>query len=201
MEKRKRAPGGGRKPSGDFAGLTVPFSVRMPASMREELKKAAQRRDRSEGQELLARLQGSFNRDRKVNRGPVVHAVCFLIAEAAEAVAPGNWLLDPFYFEAFRLTVVKLLDALRPQGKIRFPLEKQPRKKQGLLYRVHKTPRAYSEYVLAGLMAALNKPIPPSEDYEDYAEIARRHPGVAARLDAQFFGMIGAKRALAIGGK
>jgi hypothetical protein len=201
MKKRKRAPGGGRKPSGDFAELTVKFSVRMPATMRDELKRSAQKRRRSDGQELLARLQGSFDRDRKLNRDQNLQALCFLIAEVAEAIDRRNWQSNPFFFEAFRLTVTKLLDVLRPPGKIRIPMIKQPREKQGLLYRVHKTPKAYSEFVLAGIMAALNKPAPPSETYDDYAEIARRWPEITARWDAQFLGMRDAKRDLATGGK
>jgi Arc-like DNA binding domain len=201
MKKRKRAPGGGRKPSGDFGELTVKFSVRMPASMREELKRSAKKRGRSDGQELLARLQGSFNRDRKLNRDQNLQALCFLIAEAAEAIDRRMWQSNPFFFEAFRLTVAKLLDGLRPPGKIRFPMDKQPREKQGLLYRVHKTPKAYSEFVLAGIVAALNRPTPPREEYEEYAEIARRWPEITARWDAQFFGMTDAKRHLATGGK
>ena len=196
MKKRKRAPGGGRKPTGGFAELTVPFSVRMPASMRDELKGAAKKRGRSDGQELLARLQGSFDRDRGKNRDIDLQALCFLIAETAERISKWSWRSNPFYFEAFKLTVTKLLDELRPPGKIRFPLVKQPREKQGLLYRVHKTPKAYSEYVFAGIMAALNRPTPPTEEYEEYAEIARRWPEISARWDAQFLGMRDAKRDL-----
>jgi hypothetical protein len=94
-----------------------------------------------------------------------------------------------------------LLDVLRPAGKIRFPLEKQPREKQGFIYRVHKSPKTYSEYVLAGLMDELNKPIHPSEELGDWAEIARRHPEVAAKLETRFFGMKSAKGRLARGGK
>jgi hypothetical protein len=128
----------------------------MPATMREELRKAAQKRDRSEGQELLARLQGSFDRDRKSSRDIKLQALCFLIAETAERIGR-NWRSNPFYFEAFKLTVAKLLDALRPPGKIGFPLTRTPREKQGLLYRVHKNPKAYSEYVFANIMEALNR--------------------------------------------
>jgi len=196
MGKRKRAPGGGRKASGDFSGLTVPFSVRMPATMREELKKPAQKRGRSEGQELLARLQGSFDRDRKSSRDIKLQALCFLIAETAEWIGR-DWRSNPFYFEAFKLTVGKLLDALRPPGKIGSPLKRMPREKQGFLYRVQKTPKVYSEYVFANIMEALNRTSPPSE-FPEYAEIAREVPEITAKWDAEFFGMTSAKRHLAV---
>ena len=60
-QRRRRAPGGGRKPRGDFSRLTSPFAVRMPEGLRAQLKAAAAMNDRSEGQELLSRLQQSFD--------------------------------------------------------------------------------------------------------------------------------------------
>ena len=56
--KRKRAPGGGRQPSGAFSKLTSPLSLRMPADMRDELEAAAKASGKSLSQELLRRLTG-----------------------------------------------------------------------------------------------------------------------------------------------
>ena len=121
MKKRKHAPGQGRKPKGDFSRLTVPFSVRMPATMRNELKKAARERGRTEGQELLSRLQGSFNREREKSRDPAMRALCFLFSELAVAVH-GNmpepdWRSDPFLFRTIKIGIAKLLNALEPKGQ------------------------------------------------------------------------------------
>ena len=55
--KRKRAPGGGRKPKGAFSKLTSPLSLRMPSDMRDELEAAAKASGKSVSQELLRRLQ------------------------------------------------------------------------------------------------------------------------------------------------
>ena len=131
--KRKRAPGGGRQPSGAFSKLTSPLSVRMPAEMREELEVAAKESGKSLGQELLRRLQDSFNRDRDKARDPAMQALCFLIAETAQQTAGLNkathrelhWRTNPFYFRAFKIAVGKLLDALEPKGDIEPPLEMQ----------------------------------------------------------------------------
>ena len=123
MKKRKRVPGGGRKPQGEFSGLTVPFSVRMPATMRDELKSAARKRGKKEGQELLRRLQDSFTQDRDRARDPAMRALCFLFSELAENAHLGvpGWRLDPFLFRAVKIGIGRLLDALEPRGEIKAP--------------------------------------------------------------------------------
>lgn len=126
MKKRKRAPGGGRRPQGDFSRLTVPFSVRMPATMRDELKRAAQRRGRTEGQELLGRLQGSFNREREKGRDPALRAFCFLFSELAQVICVNmelqpEWRFDPWLFHTVKLAIGKLLDRFEPPGEMKLP--------------------------------------------------------------------------------
>jgi hypothetical protein len=131
MAKRKRrASGGGRKPQGEFDQLNSPFSLRMPEDLRKQLEAAADKSGRSASQELLRRLQESFNRDRDKARDPAMRALCFLIAEMANAVAGltdsegkplFDWRTDPFFYRAFKLAVAQLLDTLEPGGKIKPP--------------------------------------------------------------------------------
>jgi hypothetical protein len=70
MQKQKRAPGGGRKPKGEFRGLTVSTSWRMPADLYDllehsrKLRSEKRGREFSLGQELLFRLRDSFSRER-----------------------------------------------------------------------------------------------------------------------------------------
>jgi hypothetical protein len=70
MKKRKRAPGGGRKPMGAFRGLTVSTSWRMPVDLYELLKCSREERSKEKGrkislgQELLDRLRDSLSKDR-----------------------------------------------------------------------------------------------------------------------------------------
>jgi hypothetical protein len=59
MEKRKRAPGGGRRP-GEFGKLEAVMSLRLPAKLREKLKRAADHSGRTLSAELIWRLNASF---------------------------------------------------------------------------------------------------------------------------------------------
>jgi hypothetical protein len=205
MGKRKRAPGGGRKPQGEYSGLTVPFSVRMPATMRAELKKAAKKSGRKDGQELLRRLQNSFNENRKKSRDPALQAICYLIAELAEGVtnpAPMHvanmrplWRSDPFLFRAFKLAVGKLLDALEPAGEIKSPVILEITDKVAVhlttpkfIRDAYQTPEALADFCAAGILQALIRTVPLKkfdpritkwDETEDYGmESARRDLGV-----------------------
>ena len=56
-----------------------------------------------------------------------MRALCFLIAQLAGQVAGMtdekgrplfDWRTDPFFFQAYKLAVAKMLDALQPSGEI-----------------------------------------------------------------------------------
>jgi hypothetical protein len=130
VRKPKRAPGAGRPPKGDFADLASVLSVRMPADMRAQLEASAAQRKNGKGwsltQEMLHRLQLSFDRERDERRDPASRALCYLLAEVISAVArnnvePGQWRADPFAFRAIKLAFTQIHDALEPKGKIRSP--------------------------------------------------------------------------------
>src|SRR5262249_4352217 len=140
---RKRAVGGGRKPS----PLTprAQLTVRMPEDLRKQLELSAARRKNGHGwtltDELVHRLQRSFERERIENRDPAARALGYLLAEVisfvnstrhdptelvirdgdAEFVPNSGWRSDPFYFRAIRLAFDLILDALQPTGEIRPP--------------------------------------------------------------------------------
>jgi hypothetical protein len=175
----------GRKPQGEFYSLSKVFTVRMTPELRAQLDRA--RGKRSAGQELLRRLQDSFQRDKDRSRNRDLRALNFLIAEAAEAIGREWWRSNPFHFEAFKLTVDKLLEAIRPPGKIKSPLLRQrPRRPKGLLGRAFSSPAAYSDHVTAQIMAALSRNRPLTQEF---AEIAREFPDIAEQWDVQFAGM------------
>lgn len=130
MAKRGRAAGGGRKPRGDFSGLTSSISIRMPADMRTQLQKAANANGRSVSQELLRRVQEGFHSERDRDRDPAMRALCFLIAQLAcevsgfiteDGTPVYDWRTTPFFFRAFKLAVGQLLDAIEPKGEICAP--------------------------------------------------------------------------------
>ncbi len=64
MKKRKRAPGGGRKPQGPYHGKTAVLSTRITQALRTALEKSAQQSGLSLSQEVEARLRNSLTRIR-----------------------------------------------------------------------------------------------------------------------------------------
>lgn len=122
-KRKKRRPGGGRKPQGEVSGLRSVMSFRLPTEMRDELAKAAQASGNSVTQEVLSRLGRSFKEDRKNYRDPATKALCFLFSDLAENTHMGtpNWRADPYLFRAFTVAVPKLLAALQPPGKPQTP--------------------------------------------------------------------------------
>src|SRR5262249_100712 len=96
----------------------------MPQEMRGHLRKAAKRGGKTEGQELLTRLNRTFAQEHRQERDRAMRAITFCIEEVAEHANywhPGHWHSDPYLFAAFKLAVGKLLDALTPAGKIVTP--------------------------------------------------------------------------------
>ena len=125
--KRKRGPGGGRKPKGAFSGLTSPLSIRMPPEMRKELESAAKKKDWSLTQELLWRLRVSLNKEQESRRDPTTRAICHLISVMGEKIhgrIPLEWRRNPFLFRAFKIGVANLLDELEPPGEIQSPIDR-----------------------------------------------------------------------------
>jgi hypothetical protein len=97
--------------------------------MRKKLEASSAQKGRSLTQEMLSRLNRSFDRERDEQRDPALGALCYLLAKVVEIasdnawVAPGSnkrdWIYDPFVFRATKLAFSKLLDMLEPKGEIR----------------------------------------------------------------------------------
>jgi hypothetical protein len=131
-QKRKRAPGAGRKPADPLAPKTSQLTVRIPDYMRAQLKTAADERHWSLTDELLRRLRASFAREREQQRDPALRALFYLISETARGISymqqkggkdvVPKWNVDPSQFKALRSAMLKLLDALEPPGEVK-PLE------------------------------------------------------------------------------
>jgi hypothetical protein len=123
MVKSKRAPGGGRKPKGDFAGKAAWLSTRITPELRQNLNRAAQESGRSLSQEIERRLRASFGIQRE--RNPSLRALFFLFAETARQMPffspffrTHELRSDPFTFHAFKFAVIALLERLAPPGQI-----------------------------------------------------------------------------------
>jgi len=175
-KKAKRAPGGGRKPSGPFKLNAAQLTVRMPDEMRDELEAAAHKRGWSLTQELLWRLRASLTReDHEQHQDRALRALCFLISEMARKKlctgepwyrdehterAGAPWHRDPFIFMAFRLAVAKLLEALQPPGELR-----RPRTKTKDYFYGTDTPESLADHAAKGILSDLYYGTP--QDAED----------------------------------
>jgi TraY domain len=114
---RKRAPGAGRKPKGEFAGKSAVFSTRIKPDTRKALENAKRQSGRSLSQEIEKRLVDSFREEKSGDQG--TRAFCYLIRELAKSIRfdpKTYWHNDPFLFETFKLAVPKLIDRLKPDG-------------------------------------------------------------------------------------
>jgi hypothetical protein len=94
---RKRAPGGGRKPKGEFAGKTATITTRVQPDTRDALEEAAQASGRSLSQEVEFRLKAGLRKPTQAERRnqALGHAIGFM-AEELEKVTGRIWLDDPF---------------------------------------------------------------------------------------------------------
>ena len=109
----------GRKPKGEFAGKLANFSTRIQPETRKALEKEAKATGQSISQ-LAERLLITGLAERKASeKDRALHALCFLIGELAHRIVgtlPHDWRSDPFFYEAFKIAVRQVLDALDPPG-------------------------------------------------------------------------------------
>jgi hypothetical protein len=224
VKHRKRAPGGGRKPKGEFDRLSATVTMRMPEDLRERLVRAADNNDRSITQEVLRRLHDSFTRDRSKERDPAMRALCFLIAETAHQVAGPpvtnkdgteapmfNWRSNPFFFRAFKLAVGQVLDALQPPGDANdgprvqlklFPNVETATQEEGdslaaWFMRSFESPQARADYAARHVLGTLT--MVSEQSIEERTAEARRlgRIGIASFL-REHYGMIDAAKDLQI---
>jgi hypothetical protein len=121
---RKRAPGAGRKPRGDFSKKTAAITTRVTAATKGALERAAQKSGRSLSQEIEHRLDVSIRRDREFARQGHIRALAeaiALVAERVERATEKDWRNDPFTSEALRHAVEFFLFHFAAQGTPEVP--------------------------------------------------------------------------------
>jgi hypothetical protein len=93
---RKRAPGGGRKPQGEYPGKAAQFTTRITPETKRALVEAAVRGGRSLSQEVEKRLNATIMKPSGAphNRGLAL-AVAYL-AESIELETQRDWRQDSF---------------------------------------------------------------------------------------------------------
>ena len=200
--KRKRAPGGGRKPKGE---PTTPLSLRIPAELRRHLKQAADAKGKSVSEELIWRIHGSFGRERDKESDPELRALCFVIAKLSrdavgfwdvDGTPQFSWRSDPFFFRAFKIAVARVLDALDPGGVAQPPkIEKTADEGRSLrrpeFFMSFRSPKERGEYAAKIRLALLHE----AEANPDL-EWLKVHPEIWTQVTDELYGMYDARRAL-----
>ena len=119
---KKRAPGAGRKPRGEFKGKSATLTTRITPETRAALDRAAQKGGRSLSQEVEHRLYLSITRDRDHQRHirALARAIA-LLTQQVERATGKCWRDDPFTGEALRHAIEFLISHYAPHGAIEVP--------------------------------------------------------------------------------
>jgi hypothetical protein len=113
---RKRAPGGGRKPHGEFRGKSAVLTTRITQETRDALESAAAASKRSLSQEIESRLRESLTPDNpRARHIRAIGELTKLAAEEIERLTGVGWLTDQFTAEAVRHAVDQVLSHFAPQ--------------------------------------------------------------------------------------
>jgi hypothetical protein len=105
-EKRKRAPGAGRKPKGEFVGKSATITTRIQPSTRDALERAAEAKGRSLSQEVEFRLRAGLKKQTEAQRrNEALACAITLMVEEIEKGTGRSWLEDPFTGLAVRYAI------------------------------------------------------------------------------------------------
>jgi hypothetical protein len=213
-KKRKRAPGGGRKPSGPFAQNAASLTIRISTDLRAQLETAAKKKGRSLSQEMQARLWKSLGKDPKDHNDPAtraMRALCFLFSETADKVHFGlvpEWSQNRFLFRAFKLAVEKVLDTIEPIGEIKSPLrevsEKIPPRNLQLISDRWTSPETAAEKAAEGTIDSLFLPAALKDNVQaklrelNFPERPDISDELIKEFQREFYNMLDARRDLGI---
>ena len=154
---RKRAPGAGRKPQGEFRGNSAVLTVRIRPELRMELARLAKQRGHSLSQEVQSGLKTWVGRNPKPHIAALAHAVILLV-ERIEAVTKRRWVRDKFTGEAVRHGIEYLAFHFAPfpdsPPAIPPDVEKSAAKMPPQNGERHRTPAGFGEDQ-AGLLIAM----------------------------------------------
>jgi hypothetical protein len=125
QQKRRasgRAAGPGRKPQGEFSGMSKPLTIRLEAATRRQIEDDAKRNGRSVSQEITARLREALDRRSFLEREfgkPHNYALAAMtanLAKVVESTTDKRWLDDKFTAEAIGHAVGIFLQFCAPKG-------------------------------------------------------------------------------------
>lgn len=204
---RKRAPGAGRKPRGEYAGKTATITTRITPAVRAGLEREARRNGRSLSQEIEKRLDDSLKAgNRKLQdrawglpRHKALAAVLANVLQRAEdwtgieGFDGRDYRRDPFTFEVGRLAFALLLERLRPVGEVVAPSDvlahvermKATQPASASMWDQFATPEGRALSIAGGLFDQLMRTESPPPDHpgnEHYADGYYRFPKIRQDL-------------------
>jgi hypothetical protein len=143
MAVRKRKPGGGRKPGGEFPGKTATFTTRLQPETRLALDEAAKasRPKRSVSAVAEHILKAGLQRPSGAPRSNALAAAVALLAENIEHGTGENWREDEWTGMALRYAVETLLYHCAPTP----PSEGAPAVPSAIEQTVGKMPPEFAE--------------------------------------------------------
>jgi len=112
MKNRKRAPGGGRKPSSDPTKVVM---VRIPESLLNEVERIAEKNGSNRAVEIRRAITFWARRHRR--EGIHVEALCAMVGQLATEIerrTGKRWIDDPVTGAAVREEVERLIDHFAP---------------------------------------------------------------------------------------
>jgi hypothetical protein len=116
MGRRKRRPGGGRKPGGEFPGKTRTFTTRIQPSTRHGLEQAAKARpDGSISAAAEYILKAGLQKPTGARRNRGLAQAVALLAEDIEKVTERSWQEDPFTADTLFNALVVLIAHFTPK--------------------------------------------------------------------------------------
>lgn len=128
--------GAGRKAADERPGAKTSYlGARISPETRAALELEATEAGQSVSRMAEILLDEALETRRLNARNDSTRAICYVIGEMAEIIAPqmlktknfaSDWRNDPFLFETYKLAIAKVMDALRPAGEIVSPLEREP---------------------------------------------------------------------------
>ena len=124
---RKRAPGGGRKPRGEFPGKSQMLTTRITPETRSGLEREAARNGRSLSQEVELRLVSSLDMPKEIEAvwgKPPVYALARLVSQAVTRIEYStrkSWCQDAFTARAVRVATDIIIAELIPDGPVEVP--------------------------------------------------------------------------------
>jgi hypothetical protein len=116
MQKRKRAPGAGRKPQGEFSGKAAKLTMRITCATRKELEVYSKESGLSLSQGAEHHLRLSLSRVRIRDHVQALAEIITLLAERIESQTTKKWNEDVFTSEALRRGIEFLLSHFGPRG-------------------------------------------------------------------------------------